>query len=667
MSDELDYQKQLEAELEAWEDSLTTIPTLAEPAESPKGTGLSDEEIKFLLLRPLQTKSELQNWIKYFLQIDLPDTTVDPDSTSNPLEMVWKIYETAIHYDKLSESERHIKSMFYCARGSFKTMCACIVELLVMMHSGRNTVHIGIIESQAKNAYNLYFRPFLEKPFIKEYVRLNSILEKSELKDKDGNRVILQVIPLTLNKTSSPRAQLVVKDEVDKVKGEQVQAYENVHGMLTMTNDKKMSMEFDISSRDSAYGMIQEIIDNSEKTGCKVYHWNRIDITEKCPDSRSGTLPIPIWTKKDTLIAISQEDYEDLDREEKEDYEEQEGLEGCLKNCKMFGACRGFLKNQDSKSKWLKPVKETEMAILSAPSEEMAISQLLCRTPPKAGLVYGDFNVRNNMKTAGKMYEIWKGAPHKKGNKLSTEELIREFNKAKLPRYIGVDAGFHNPACILIFLDEKDNVYVVKEHMPNDVDSQELAQWLEDNWKKYYPTRVFVDPESPDCTRAVRKKGFNVSSRVDKARQLGIATVKGFIRVPTTRQTKIFVNTECMGIKWEFGHWAYKQGPDGKYTDDAEKKDDHAMDGIRYVLHTLFGKAMGNVAYREELKVVDIGDSKAYREAGVALNKEKISPHEVARQSGHVIRDNRDEFRTDKENEEKPKKRSTTGYDINDY
>ena len=56
----------------------------------------------------------------------------------------------------------------------------------------------------------------------------------------------LEVIPLTMNKTSSPRAHLICKDEIDKTKGEQVMAYENAYGMLTMTNDKKMAMEFDI-------------------------------------------------------------------------------------------------------------------------------------------------------------------------------------------------------------------------------------------------------------------------------------------------------------------------------------------------------------------------------------------------------------------------------------
>jgi len=1020
--EELEHYEQIEKDLNAWEDFLVGIPDSAKIIEdvgTPKQfVGFSDNEMEEVLYGICETKEELRIWIKGFLNCDLPDTCVDPDSNSNPLDMVWQLYRTAVHYDDLEHTERYLKSLFYCSRGSFKTMCACIVELMIMLHTNRNVVHIGMIESQAKNAYNMYFRPFLDLPYIQDYAKLNSILERSSLKNKDGDAVTLQIIPLTMNKTSSPRAQLVAKDEVDKVKGEQVQAYENVYGMLTMTNDKKMAMEFDISSRDSAHGMVQEIIDNSEKLGCKVRHWNRIDITERCPDSRSGNVPIPIYIKKDTLIAIGEEEYLELDTESQKYYEMEWGLEGCLSNCKMFAACfkagtkilmsdgsvrniedieegdevithlgnarrvynpkkipfegniniikhpsyseltyvtdehpyyingewkkvsnlqpselkygtqrvakdylsfpsnydslpfiyllydefvtlkqnygenpikklelddefawalgyflaegnykkhvnkcgivysslelnghdneqvyrdrfhswlvkndinngksikrsgkgtcyivnnkylaslfhelcgeysyakkihpfilnqspiflekvlegfwcgdgqkndrsykeinlanetiahqlfliaarlgktpkltkekcrknrrqsysmtydyskskskfiydykdnkyrldsirkeefegyvynfeveedesyiangiavhncKGYLKNQTSKCKWLKPVEETEQAIMSAPSEDMAISQLLCRTPPRTGLVYSDFSSKRNIRTPVEMYTLWNGEPpakdllDKNGN-FTTEQLITAFKKGGLDLYLGVDAGYHHPACILIFVDEDDNVFIVKEYMPDDVDSFELAQWLADNWRKHNPTRVFVDPESPDCTRAIRKKGFNISTKVDKKRQLGIATVKGFIRLPATTLTKLYVNKECMGTKYEFNHWSYKQNPDGKYTDDASKKNDHALDAIRYVLHTLFGQARSNLAYEKDADLKDLSDEELKRK----MVKDKLTPHAVAAVLGRSVIDNRHVLEEIDENADP--KRSTTKYDF---
>jgi len=655
--------KEAEAELAAWEISLSSVPKNTPEVMSSIERGLEESELKELLLVPCRNKKELRNWIKLFLRVDLPDSTIDPDSNSNPLDMVWRVYETAVWYDKLKPEERHLKTLFYCSRGSFKTLCACILELMVMMHSGRNTVHIGLIESQAKNAYNMYFKVFLDKPYIKDWVKLNSILEKSEIKSKDYDKTriatTLQVIPLTMNKTSSPRANFVVKDEIDKVKGEQVQAYENVHGMLTITNDKKMAMELDISSRDSAHGKVQDIIDNKESLGVKVFHWNRIDITEKCPDTRSGNIPTRLYIKKDTLITLNEDQYELLTDEEQKEYEAHWGLDGCNTRCKMFAACKGYLKNQRSKSKWLKPIESTQNDLLSAPSEEMAIAQLLCRVPPKKGLVYSDFDTRRNMKTPAEMYELAFNKTHP-NERMTTDELIHEFMKAGFESYIGVDAGYHHPAAILLFIDPKQNVYVVKEHMPEEVDSEELAQWLKDNWYQYNVDRVFVDPESVDCTRAIKKQKFPVSNKVDKKRQLGIATVKGFIRRPATLITQLFVNKECMGLKYEFSRWSYKLGADGKPTDEAEKKNDHGLDGLRYVLHTLFGKSRGNTDYAAN-KPKNVRDM-AYEEARLEINKNKLNPHNVASMLGERVIDNRHILEND--DNPKPKKKSTTGFNF---
>lgn len=694
--DEL-YRIQLEKELEAWGDSLQSGLEY-DPngnvlsAKQKEQTGqMSDLEMKALLFRKCRTQKELRNWIKIFLRIDLPDTCVDPDSTSNPMDMVWKLYETAVWYDDVPAEDRLIKSLFYCSRGSFKTLGACVVELLIMLHAQRDTVHIGLIESQAKTAYNKYFRPFLDLPFVKEWVRKSTTLNRSELVTQEQEFIggaypemkqidphditTLEVIPLTMNKTSSPRAHLICKDEIDKCKGEQVMAYENAYGMLTMTNDKKMAMEFDISSRDSAFGKVQDLIDSADKTGCKVYHWNRIDITEKCPDSRSGKKPIKIYIKKDTLTAISELEYKQtVTPDEQKHWDEHWGLDGCLKNCKMFAACRGYLKNQTSKCKWLKPVEETEKAILSAPSEQMALAQLLCRLPPTSGLVYSDFKKKKNVREPREMYKQYKGV-YPDSEHFTTDDMIKVFRRDGLPCYIGVDAGFHNPACVLVYINEKgkdeygrpqDDIYVVKEHMPHEVDSPELAAWLKDNWLKYRPRRVFVDVESPDAVRAIRKAGFTVPEKLDKKRQPGIATVKGFIKPPASGEnfTQMYVNAHCKGMLFEFSRWSYKEGSDGKATDDAEKSNDHSMDALRYILHSLYGKSRGNLDQGHK-KVEELPFEEQLKIAKKEVVTSQISPKAVSQRQGFTVHDNRkEEALTDEEAE---RKRAISKYDIGSF
>ena len=41
------------------------------------------------------TKPQLKKWIKTFLDIDLPDCTVDENSNSNPMDFIWDVYSAA--------------------------------------------------------------------------------------------------------------------------------------------------------------------------------------------------------------------------------------------------------------------------------------------------------------------------------------------------------------------------------------------------------------------------------------------------------------------------------------------------------------------------------------------------------------------------------------------
>ena len=655
MTDEnFDYLEQLEKELEEWDELIHKHSGVnVEKEIKDQIKDVPYETMIKLLMRPLKSKKELRNWIKSFLHIDLPDSTIDPDSTGNPLQMVWNLYSTAVHYDNIEPKDRYIKYLAFCSRGSFKTMSACIVELLLLLHTNRDLVHIGLILSQAKNAFNSYLKPFLEKPYIKDLVK-NSILERSQVKNNKDNINEIHVIPLTMNQTSSLRKQTVILDELDKLKGDQVRAFENCAGMLTMTEDKHFPMEFSISSRDTAHGQIQHMIDTADRTGTKIENWNLIDITEYCPDERSGNEPIEIYIKQDTLISISKDEFNKKDPAEKQNYEKHWGLDGCLKNCQMFAACRGYLKNQTSKCKWLKPVENTQQAIMEAPSEDMAISQLLCRKPPKTGLVYTDFEISNNIKTPDQMYKIFTGEEPEV--RLSIDDFIEVLESHNIPLYVGADAGFHNPRAILIAIDKMSNVYILKEYAPKHVDSQDFAKLLYDLWGHHEIKRCFPDPESPDLSSALKKVGFSVFKKVDKSVQPGIATVKGIIRIPATQITKFFVNSDCMETREEFGKYAYKQMSDGSYSDDPNKKFDHSMDAIRYVLHTLLSKSMGNLDY-------DPGIKKKFSTAK-EINKQKLSPHEVAIQQGFMVNDNTKKF---EDGTEKPKKKSTTAFDPMDF
>jgi intein/homing endonuclease len=61
---------------------------------------LSDEkkaELAKLMLAPLNSAREIKDWAKFYLDLEIPTENTDPDSTSNPLDAAWYIYETFKH------------------------------------------------------------------------------------------------------------------------------------------------------------------------------------------------------------------------------------------------------------------------------------------------------------------------------------------------------------------------------------------------------------------------------------------------------------------------------------------------------------------------------------------------------------------------------------------
>src|SRR3990172_6412348 len=80
-----------------------------------------------LMMRPCRTRAELKDWLITFLDIDPPDTIVDPDSNCTPLDMAWKVYSNCLWWEELPPEKREQKMLFYAARTAFKTLVAAAV------------------------------------------------------------------------------------------------------------------------------------------------------------------------------------------------------------------------------------------------------------------------------------------------------------------------------------------------------------------------------------------------------------------------------------------------------------------------------------------------------------------------------------------------------------
>lgn len=74
-----------------------------------------------IIYKPCHSKEELAAWLDLFLNIQLPDCIVDPESNSCPMDLVWEIYSKALNND--DPSFRNV--LAYSARRKYENSERC--------------------------------------------------------------------------------------------------------------------------------------------------------------------------------------------------------------------------------------------------------------------------------------------------------------------------------------------------------------------------------------------------------------------------------------------------------------------------------------------------------------------------------------------------------------
>lgn len=156
---------------------------------------------------------------------------------------------------------------------------------------------------------------------------------------------------------------------------------------------------------------------------------------------------------------------------------------------------------------------------------------------------------------------------------------------------ISIDPGLNNPtACLFCAIDFDGNIYVIAEHYEagKDIDYHvekifELASKLD--WHRDSKGRLsaLIDSAASQKTLASSKsvadlfyeKNIIVNTKVDKQLFSGIARVKDYL---ASGKLKIFEN--CVNLIREIKTYWWGKG------DNPIKKDDHALDALRYYIMT---------------------------------------------------------------------------------
>ncbi|MCH5153056.1 MAG: terminase family protein [Clostridiales bacterium] len=164
---------------------------------------------------------------------------------------------------------------------------------------------------------------------------------------------------------------------------------------------------------------------------------------------------------------------------------------------------------------------------------------------------------------------------------------------------ISIDPGLNNPlSCHWYAQDYDGNVYVVAEHYEAGRDVAYHAQRIKEisdrlNWKKDKFGRLSALMDSAANQRTLNgtksvaelfnEQGITVNTRVNKSLFAGINKVKAMLK-PLNGVPKLYIFSSCVNMLREIKGYFWGNG------DAPIKRDDHAMDELRYYICSLTEK-----------------------------------------------------------------------------
>jgi hypothetical protein len=599
-----------------------------------------EELKKKLLWTPCKSEEELNRFVKVFFGIELPNTTVDPISNTNPSQLLWEVYEAMLTGKDLG------RLLFYAARDSFKTVLSSIIESLAILHCGRDVAHMAAVESQSL-VCRRYLRNYFNKPYLAPYVSQSAErrVEITKYVNKDTGEVIpkaefdkrlkeleavgkvsemdafeeqvnfIQIVICTMQGANSLHASLLILDELDLADPGPVNESKMIP--TPVRNKGWPPITLMTSSRKFSVGLVQKEIDDAEETGLHIRHWNIIDVSQSCPQERSlSDLPkIPIYVEQENLKAIDENGFEKLPPEMKDKYEKCEGYVGCMENCKLFAACRGRLVDgQKSTSVVLKDIRHVQTLFRSLPAD-IALAQLLCHKPSSFGLVYQRFNAETHCKTAAEMANLITGENYPET--MGKTELINLMLSRGLRMVSGLDHGYTHNFAVVSGAVDGSRCFIVDVISAPEL---ELAQKIEVMTKRirWFAPMIYPDPEDPASNKTI-KRFFKVKEWQKTPGSVvgGIEIVRLKLTPGTDKPPELYLlkgDDGCAQLAKDMSKYHWKIDTEGEPTDIPNDKDDDRLDALRYLIMNVFPPTAGRAGSKGGVTMVtqSNGGNKAY-------------------------------------------------------
>lgn len=470
---------------------------------------LPDEEklaLAKMMFHPLSSTTELRNWVKLYLGLEIPLEITDPDSNSSPLDAIWQIYHTF----KTNSGDTNPGYILMSCREGMKTVSVAILEVLLLLHFQLDIGHAAATEEQSAVGLG-YIESFLLKvePFVLLAGWLNMTQNKRLFKFKtpEGKQPYIKIVICSTKGMNSLHSNVLFLDELDLADPKALKEGKNITGY----SKGIYGVTVYLSTRKYAFGNMSAAIDSAKDMNYKIVNWNILDVTERCPKSRH----LPDGPKQDMYVnknlplqSITAEEFALLPEIEHTKWDlVKDAHEGCAK-CPLLPVCKMRLANKPeiASGGFYKPI----ISVIQKFKEndpDTAEAQLMCWKPGSTGLVYPRFNPeKGNVISIKQAYETLFGPTDRVVTELT---LLHEMQKLGIVFCAGVDWGYtHDFVICVVAMIPNGDIWLMETYASPGLefdDQLEIAKSLRD---KYGMQKWFPDQAMPSHIKSFRKNGM---------------------------------------------------------------------------------------------------------------------------------------------------------------
>ncbi|MCP4609442.1 MAG: hypothetical protein GY845_12080 [Planctomycetes bacterium] len=229
-------------------------------------------------------KRDLRNYVKVFLDIDVPNKSICPDHSS-PMDYLWHSFSADAIVAPHSNCERPANAdvVIWANRAGGKTELAAIATLLDCIFKPNCQIRIlGGSGEQAARMYQ-YLTVFLNNGF--EHLLAGPAL-KTKCRFANGSAVEV----LTQSPTSV-RGQHIQKLRCDELELFNEDVFAAAQFTTQSTENLTAAMEL-ISTMHRPYGLMQKVVSSAPQLGTPVFKWCIWEVIEKCTDRNCSQCPL---------------------------------------------------------------------------------------------------------------------------------------------------------------------------------------------------------------------------------------------------------------------------------------------------------------------------------------------------------------------------------------